>query len=180
MTSFEFAKSHVKLLGRNSVLVCFQSCSDILTSGITRNITDGAGLEFKDEYGLFLDQLISVLKSLVENAQMPLDEALSIDLGSILHILVGFISRFSDPASCRIRVKFRALCDSIPPPPPTIEMLPFFKGSSTPSSPLGPPQILRRLTPSSTSHGIRPCSGSHSRSSSHSIARATLHLVSPH
>ncbi|KAG1755407.1 hypothetical protein EDB19DRAFT_1661084 [Suillus lakei] len=80
---------------------------------ITRNITDGAGLEFKDEYGLFLDQLISVLKSLVENAQMPPDEALSIDLGSILHILVAFISRFSDPVSYRIRVKFCALCDSI-------------------------------------------------------------------
>ncbi|KAG2042146.1 hypothetical protein BDR03DRAFT_978842 [Suillus americanus] len=80
---------------------------------ITRNITAGAGLEFKDEYGLFLDQLISVLKSLVENAQMPPDEALSIDLGSILHILVGFISRFSDPVSYRIRVKFCALCDSI-------------------------------------------------------------------
>ncbi|KAG2156346.1 hypothetical protein DEU56DRAFT_231415 [Suillus clintonianus] len=80
---------------------------------ITRNITAGAGLEFKDEYGLFLDQLISVLKSLVENAQMPPDEALSIDLGSILHVLVGFISRFSDPVSYRIRVKFCALCDSI-------------------------------------------------------------------
>jgi hypothetical protein len=87
-------------------------------------------LEFKDEYGLFLDQvrvddyqmtrkvncllqLISVLKSLVENAQMPPDEALSIDLGSILHVLVRFISRFSDPVSYRIRVKFCALCDSI-------------------------------------------------------------------
>ncbi|KAG2060194.1 hypothetical protein BDR06DRAFT_948277 [Suillus hirtellus] len=80
---------------------------------ITRNITAGAGPEFKDEYGLFLDQLISVLKSLVENAQMPPDEALSIDLGSILHILVGFISRFNDPVSHRIRVKFCALCDSI-------------------------------------------------------------------
>ncbi|KAG1876130.1 hypothetical protein C8R48DRAFT_830907 [Suillus tomentosus] len=73
----------------------------------------GAGPEFKDEYGLFLDQLISALKSLVENAQMPPDEALSIDLGSILHILVGFISRFNDPVSHRIRVKFCALCDSI-------------------------------------------------------------------
>ncbi|KAG1752509.1 uncharacterized protein EDB91DRAFT_1102988 [Suillus paluster] len=80
---------------------------------ITRNITDGAGSEFKDEYGLFLDQLISVLKSLVENAQMPPDEALSVDLGSILYVLVGFISRFSDPVSYRIRVKFCALCESI-------------------------------------------------------------------
>lgn len=44
---------------------------------------------------------------------MPPDEALSIDLGSILHILVGFISRFNDPVSYRIRVKFCALCDSI-------------------------------------------------------------------
>ncbi|EGO02251.1 hypothetical protein SERLA73DRAFT_166724 [Serpula lacrymans var. lacrymans S7.3] len=80
---------------------------------ITRNITEGAGLEFKEEYSLFLDQLISVLKSLVDNAQMPPDEALSIDLGSILHVLVGFISRFHDPASYRIRIKFCALCDSI-------------------------------------------------------------------
>ncbi|KAH7931340.1 hypothetical protein BV22DRAFT_1124264 [Leucogyrophana mollusca] len=80
---------------------------------ITRDITQGAGLEFTDKYGLFLDQLIFVLKSLVENAQMPPDEALSIDLGSILHVLVGFISRFSDPTSYRIRIKFCALCDSI-------------------------------------------------------------------
>jgi hypothetical protein len=58
-------------------------------------------------------QLISVLKSLVENAQMPPDEALSTDLGSILHVLVQFISRFSDPVSYRIRVKFCALCESI-------------------------------------------------------------------
>ncbi|KAH7916805.1 hypothetical protein BJ138DRAFT_1121610 [Hygrophoropsis aurantiaca] len=80
---------------------------------ITRDITQGAGLEFTDKYGLFLDQLIFVLKSLVDNAQMPPDEALSIDLGSILHVLVGFISRFSDPTSYRIRIKFCALCDSI-------------------------------------------------------------------
>lgn len=44
---------------------------------------------------------------------MPPDEALSIDLGSILHVLVRFISRFSDPVSYRIRVKFCALCESI-------------------------------------------------------------------
>ncbi|KAF9226729.1 hypothetical protein BS17DRAFT_500836 [Gyrodon lividus] len=80
---------------------------------ITRNITEGAGPEFKEEYALFLDQLISVLKSLVENAQMPPDEALSIDLGSILHILVVFISRFTDPTSHRIRIKFCSLVDSI-------------------------------------------------------------------
>ncbi|KAG8218508.1 hypothetical protein J3R82DRAFT_4145 [Butyriboletus roseoflavus] len=66
---------------------------------ITRNITEGAGSEFKDEYGLFLDQLISVLKSLVDNAQMPPDEALSIDLGSLLHY--------------RIRIKFCSLVCSV-------------------------------------------------------------------
>ncbi|KAF8559154.1 hypothetical protein OG21DRAFT_1570167 [Imleria badia] len=80
---------------------------------ITRNITEGAGPEFKDEYGLFLDQLISVLKSLVDNAQMPPDEALSIDLGSLLHVLVGFISRFNDPASYRVRIKFCSLVCSV-------------------------------------------------------------------
>ncbi|KIJ20411.1 hypothetical protein PAXINDRAFT_166473 [Paxillus involutus ATCC 200175] len=80
---------------------------------ITRNITEGAGPDFKEEYALFLDQLISVLKSLVENAQMPTDEALSIDFGSILQILVAFISRFNDPTSYRIRIKFCSLVDSI-------------------------------------------------------------------
>ncbi|KAH7887502.1 hypothetical protein F5I97DRAFT_2056906 [Phlebopus sp. FC_14] len=79
---------------------------------IVRNITEGAGPEFKDEYG-FLDQLMSVLKSLVENAQIPPDEALYIDLGSILHLLAGFISRFNDATSYRIRIKFCSLCDSI-------------------------------------------------------------------
>ncbi|KAI9574812.1 hypothetical protein HD554DRAFT_2201766 [Boletus coccyginus] len=80
---------------------------------ITRNITEGAGSEFKDEYGLFLDQLISVLKSLVDNAQMSPGEALSIDLGSLLHVLVGFISRFNDPASYRVRIKFCGLVCSV-------------------------------------------------------------------
>ncbi|KAF8450670.1 hypothetical protein L210DRAFT_3520995 [Boletus edulis BED1] len=80
---------------------------------ITRNITEGAGSEFKDEYGLFLDQLISVLKSLVDNAQLPSDEALSIDLGSLLRVLVGFISRFNDPASYRVRIKFCSLVCSV-------------------------------------------------------------------
>lgn len=54
-----------------------------------------------------------MLKSLVDNAQMPPDEALSIDLGSLLHVLVGFISRFDDPASYRIRIKFCSLVCSV-------------------------------------------------------------------
>lgn len=53
------------------------------------------------------------MKSLVDNAQVPPDEALSIDLGSLLHVLVGFISRFNDPASYRIRVKFCSLVCSV-------------------------------------------------------------------
>lgn len=60
-----------------------------------------------------LVKLISVLKSLVDNAQMPPDEALSIDLGSLLHVHVGFISRFNDPAAYRIRVKFCSLVCSV-------------------------------------------------------------------
>ena len=54
-----------------------------------------------------------MLKSLVDNAQMPPDEALSIDLGSLLHVLVGFISRFNDPASYRVRIKFCSLVCSV-------------------------------------------------------------------
>ena len=54
-----------------------------------------------------------MLKSLVDNAQMPPDEALSIDLGSLLHVLVGFISRFDDPASYRVRIKFCSLVCSV-------------------------------------------------------------------
>ena len=44
---------------------------------------------------------------------MSPDEALSIDLGSLLHVLVGFISRFNDPASYRIRIKFCSLVCSV-------------------------------------------------------------------
>ncbi|KAL4081516.1 hypothetical protein V8B97DRAFT_1923406 [Scleroderma yunnanense] len=80
---------------------------------ITRNITEGAGMDYKDEYGLFLDQLISSLKMLVENAQSPPDEALSTDLGSILHLLAGFISCFNETTASRIRMKFCGLCDSV-------------------------------------------------------------------
>ncbi|EIW76207.1 hypothetical protein CONPUDRAFT_64047 [Coniophora puteana RWD-64-598 SS2] len=80
---------------------------------ITVNIANGAALEYKQEYGLFLDQLIQVLKSLVENLQSSAEENLSIDLGSILHVLAGFISRFREPHTYRIRIRFCQLCDSI-------------------------------------------------------------------
>lgn len=50
---------------------------------------------------------------LVENAQSPSDEVLSTDLGSILHLLAGFISRFNETIANRIRAKFCGLCDSV-------------------------------------------------------------------
>ncbi|KAI6152285.1 hypothetical protein BKA82DRAFT_4387651 [Pisolithus tinctorius] len=80
---------------------------------ITRNITEGAGMDYKEEYALFLEQLLTAMKMLVDNAQSPPDEALSIDLGSILYLLAGFISRFDDLGAYRMRVKFCALCDSV-------------------------------------------------------------------
>ncbi|KAI6003613.1 hypothetical protein EDD15DRAFT_2567619 [Pisolithus albus] len=80
---------------------------------ITRNITEGAGMDYKEEYALFLEQLLTSLKMLVDNAQSPPDEALSIDLGSILYLLAEFISRFDDLGAYRMRVKFCGLCDSV-------------------------------------------------------------------
>ncbi|KAI6130277.1 hypothetical protein EDD16DRAFT_1541379 [Pisolithus croceorrhizus] len=80
---------------------------------ITRNITEGAGTDYKEEYALFLEQLLTSLKMLVDNAQSPPDETLSIDLGSILYLLAEFISRFNDLGAYRMRVKFCGLCESV-------------------------------------------------------------------
>ncbi|KAF9238831.1 hypothetical protein BU15DRAFT_75052 [Melanogaster broomeanus] len=61
-------------------------------------------------------QVISVLKSLVENGQMPRQTkrlAPSVDLRAILHVLVVFISRFNDPISYRIRIKWTLQKDDL-------------------------------------------------------------------
>jgi hypothetical protein len=49
----------------------------------------------------------------VENAQVPVEEVLSIDISTTLLALAGFIARFTDPISYRIKIKYCALCESV-------------------------------------------------------------------
>lgn len=57
-----------------------------------------------------MEQFISVIKSLVEQVQIP-DDLLNVDVMSILHVFARFLSRFTDLECNRVRVKFCALCD---------------------------------------------------------------------
>lgn len=58
-----------------------------------------------------MEQFISVIKSLVDQAQVA-DDLLSVDIMAILYTFANFLDRFSDPECNRVRVKFCGLCDS--------------------------------------------------------------------
>jgi len=59
-----------------------------------------------------LFQFISVLKMLIEHVQLS-EDVLTVNLTSTLYALAGFITRFHEPASHRVRLKFCGLCDAI-------------------------------------------------------------------
>ncbi|TFK62722.1 hypothetical protein BDN72DRAFT_964371 [Pluteus cervinus] len=77
------------------------------------SIEQGAGDELTEEYLLFLDQFIAVLKLLVENNQVNLEDVMSIDISSTMLSLATFIARFSGVASHRVKIKFCTMCDSV-------------------------------------------------------------------
>lgn len=58
-------------------------------------------------------QLIAVLKLLVENTHVPLEDVMSIDISSTMLALARFIARYSGTASFRVKIKFCIMCDSV-------------------------------------------------------------------
>ena len=54
-----------------------------------------------------------MLKLLVENTQLPMEDVMSIDISSTMLTLADFISRFEEPASYRIKIKFCVFCESV-------------------------------------------------------------------
>jgi hypothetical protein len=107
-----FSLNDIPLESRGTLLKVLAQNSRMSTVCSLTKLVIGLLIQFVT-WMLIAVKLISVLKSLVDNAQMPPDEALSIDLGSLLHVLVGFISRFNDPASYRVRIKFCSLVCSV-------------------------------------------------------------------
>lgn len=60
-----------------------------------------------------LRQFTVVLKLLLEKSDVPADEVEHIDISTTLVALAGFIARFNNPLSYRIRLKLCALCDCV-------------------------------------------------------------------
>jgi neurofibromin 1 len=65
------------------------------------------------EYLCVSFKFIAVLKLLVEHAQVPMEETLSININTTLLALASFIARFNNFTSQRIKIKFCSLCDSV-------------------------------------------------------------------
>ncbi|KAJ2930404.1 hypothetical protein H1R20_g6694, partial [Candolleomyces eurysporus] len=78
-----------------------------------RGIEQGAGPRFTDDYLLFLDQFLTVLRLLAEDKQGSIEDVMSVDVSSLMHSLAEFIARYDEPASHRIKIKFCQLCKSI-------------------------------------------------------------------
>lgn len=49
----------------------------------------------------------------MEKADVPAQEVENIDIGTTLVALAGFIARFNNSQSCRVRLKLCALCDCV-------------------------------------------------------------------
>jgi hypothetical protein len=77
---------------------------------VVQTITQSAGGDFTENYVLFLDQFIALLKLLVENPNCIIDD---IDCNSTLAALAIFISRFDFTSSLRTKIKFCQLCELV-------------------------------------------------------------------
>ncbi|KAF8645481.1 hypothetical protein AX16_007766 [Volvariella volvacea WC 439] len=62
---------------------------------------------------VFLSEFISVLKMIVENSHVNMEDVMTIDISSIVYHVVVFVNRFSGPSSLRIKTRFCVMCDSV-------------------------------------------------------------------
>lgn len=54
-----------------------------------------------------------MLKLLVENTHVAMEDVMSIDISSIMLTLASFVSRFNGHASFRVKTKFCVMCESV-------------------------------------------------------------------
>ncbi|KAL0949203.1 hypothetical protein HGRIS_009281 [Hohenbuehelia grisea] len=66
-----------------------------------------------DNYELFLDQFISVVKLIVDNVQIQGDDIVNIDISSTMLAFASIISRITSAPLSRIKAKFCQLCDTV-------------------------------------------------------------------
>ncbi|CCM02314.1 uncharacterized protein FIBRA_04405 [Fibroporia radiculosa] len=78
---------------------------------VVRQLAEGNSIDW-DNLAIFVDQFLSVLKVYVENSQC-LEELRSFDLCSTLAVIAGFIGRYHDVVSYRLRLKFCNLCEGV-------------------------------------------------------------------
>ncbi|KAH6914612.1 hypothetical protein BKA70DRAFT_1180120 [Coprinopsis sp. MPI-PUGE-AT-0042] len=71
-----------------------------------RGVEQGAGPQLKQDYIMFLDQFITVLKNLAENSHGPSEELISVDVSSLMLSIAEFVARYDEPASQRIKIKY--------------------------------------------------------------------------
>ena len=76
--------------------------------------TDGAPDQKEEDFLLvFFEQFLAVLRLLVDRADSPSEDVLgNADLAQTLLSLTGFVDRFSEQASLRLKVKFCAFCEN--------------------------------------------------------------------
>ncbi|KAF7975643.1 hypothetical protein HWV62_9093 [Athelia sp. TMB] len=70
-------------------------------------------LSYSILWTLIFRQFTVILKMLVDKPDIPPQEVGGIDISETLVTLTGFIARYNNPVSHRIRIKLCALCDSI-------------------------------------------------------------------
>ncbi|KAF9266130.1 hypothetical protein L218DRAFT_1016740 [Marasmius fiardii PR-910] len=61
----------------------------------------------------FVDQFIAVLKLIVENTQVRMEEVMNIDISGTLTGLTNVIARYDSQDTFREKIKFCSLCDSV-------------------------------------------------------------------
>ncbi|KXN84411.1 Neurofibromin, partial [Leucoagaricus sp. SymC.cos] len=78
----------------------------------TRMYEQEGPYEPSEEYLLFLEQFIAILKLILESQRYQ-EEKMSFDMSSTLLLLTNMVSRCVGPQTYRLRMKFCGLCDSV-------------------------------------------------------------------
>ncbi|KAH9948737.1 hypothetical protein B0H21DRAFT_787622 [Amylocystis lapponica] len=78
---------------------------------VIRALTGGDNVDW-ESLAVFLDQLVAILKVLIDNVQ-NFEEVRGIDINATILVLASYIGRFQDSLSYRLRLKYCGLCDAV-------------------------------------------------------------------
>lgn len=78
---------------------------------VVKQLSLGDSIDW-DNLAIFVEQFLGILKVLVENVQY-LEEIRGMELPITLSVIAGFIGRFHDIVSYRLRLKFCNMCESV-------------------------------------------------------------------